>query len=93
MKKLSSLALLILLAPFCYGKEQLGKVCLNIPERGLETVKIENTCKKGDIIMLNQKHVAYLCDFNSAVVNFNEYDKYACVYLGQKRELREGSND
>ena len=92
MKKLSALALL-LLTPFCYAQDKLGKVCLNIPERGLETVKIENTCKKGDIIMLNKKHVAYLCDFNSAVVNFGEYEKYVCVYLGEKRELREGSND
>lgn len=92
MNKLSVLTLL-LLTPFCYGKDKLGKVCLNIPERGLETVKIENTCKKGDIIMLDQKHVAYLCDFNSAVVNYGVYGKYVCVYLGEKRELREGSND
>ncbi len=92
MIKLSTLALL-LLPNLCYSQDKLGKVCLNIPERGLETVKIENTCKKGDIIMLNKKHVAYFCDFSSAVVNFGEYDKYICVYLGENRSLREGSND
>ena len=92
MKHITTLALL-LLAPFCYGQGNPGQVCLNIPERGLETVKIENTCQKGDIIMLNKKHVAYLCDFNSAVANFGDYEKYVCVYLGKKRKLRKGSND
>lgn len=92
MNKIAVLALL-LLTPFCYGKENPGKVCVNLPERGLESVKIENTCRKGDIIMLHQKHVAYLCDFESAVVNFGEYQKYVCVYLGARREIREGSDD
>ena len=91
MKKLLALVLL-LSTPFCYSKDRLGKVCLNIPERGLDTVKIENTCKKGDIIKLNKKHVPYLCDFDSAVVNFGDYEQYICVYLGKKRESRVGSN-
>ena len=85
--------ILLLQVPVSYGSEPLGKICLNLPERGLETVKIEHICKKGDIIKLNKKYVAYLCDFKSAVVNFDEQDKYICVYLGEKRELREGSND
>lgn len=91
MKTLSALALLLFL-PICYSEENLGKVCLNIPERGVEAVKIANNCKKGDIIQLNKIHIATLCDFNSAIVNYNGPDQYICVYLGKNRELREGTN-
>ncbi|MGZ8161360.1 MAG: hypothetical protein ACXWTT_00660 [Methylobacter sp.] len=91
MKILYALLLLLFLPP-SYGEENPGKVCLNIPARGVEIVKIENTCKKGDIIMLNKIHIAHLCDFNSAVANYDGQDKYICVYLGEKRKLREGTN-
>lgn len=94
MKIISVFALLLFL-PVCYGKakeESSGKICLHIPERGVETVKIANNCKKGDIIQLNKMHIAALCDFNSAIVNYNEPNQYICVYLGKKREVREGTN-
>jgi hypothetical protein len=91
MKIIYTFALLLLL-PVCYAEESSGKVCLNIPERGVETVKIEHNCKKGDIIQLNKLHIAYLCDFNSAIFNYDGKDQFVCVYLGEKRELREGTN-
>lgn len=91
MKIEYTLALLLFL-PDCYAEESLGKVCLNIPERGVETVKIEHNCKKGDIIQLNKLHVANLCDFNSAIINYDGHDQFVCVYLGEKRALREGTN-
>jgi hypothetical protein len=91
MKIIYALALLLFL-PVCYSKENLGKVCLNIPERGVEIVKIANNCKKGDIIQLNKIHIATLCDFNSAIVNYDGANQFVCVYLGKKRELREGTN-
>lgn len=91
MKILYVLVLLLFL-PASYGKESPGKVCLNIPERGVEIVKIENNCKKGDIIVLNKLHIAHLCNFHSAVANYDAHDKYSCVYLGEKRKLREGTN-
>lgn len=90
MKALTTIALLTFVS-VSYGKNTTGKVCINIPERGLEIVKIENTCQKGDIIKLDKKNVSFYCDFNSAIVNYNDYDKYGCVYLGYKRDLREGS--
>ena len=37
MKIAYTLALLLFL-PVCYAEESAGKVCLNIPERGVETV-------------------------------------------------------
>ncbi|MDD5580361.1 MAG: hypothetical protein PHY16_13900 [Methylobacter sp.] len=83
---------LLLFSSHGYGGESLGKVCLNIPERGVELVKIQNNCKKGDIIVLNKIHIAHLCDFNSAVANYDGHDRYICVYLGEKRKLREGTN-
>jgi hypothetical protein len=91
MKIIYTLALL-LLSPVCFAEENPGKVCLNIPERGVETVKIEHNCKKGDIIQLNKLHVATLCDFNSAIINYDGHDQFVCAYLGKKRELREGTN-
>ena len=66
MKIEYTLALLLFL-PVCYAEENSGKVCLNIPEPGVETVKIEHNCKKGDIIQLNKLHAPNLCDFNSAI--------------------------
>jgi hypothetical protein len=84
---------LLLLSPVCFAEVNSGKVCLNIPEPGVETVKIEHNCKKGDIIQLNKLHVADLCDFNSAIFNFDGKNQFVCVYLGEKRPLREGTND
>lgn len=83
---------LLLFLPACYAEENVGKVCLNIPEPGVETVVIENNCKKGDIIQLNKLHVATLCDFNSAIINYDGKSQFVCVYLGEKRALREGTN-
>jgi len=91
MKIAYSLALLLFL-PVCYAEESAGKVCLNIPERGAETVIIEHNCKKGDIIQLNKLHVANLCDFNSAIINYDGKDQFVCVYLGKKREPRVETN-
>lgn len=91
MKVIYTLALLLSLS-ICRAEENAGKVCLNIPERGVETVKIEHNCKKGDIIQLNKLHVPNLCDFNSAIINFDGKDQFVCVYLGEKRTLREGTN-
>jgi len=91
MKIIYIFALLFLL-PVCNAEEYAGKVCLNIPERGVETVKIEHNCKKGDIIQLNKLHVPNLCDFSSAIINYDGKDQFVCVYLGGKRELREGTN-
>jgi len=82
---------LLLLSPVCFAEENPGKVCVDIPERGVETVKIENNCKKGDIIQLNKLHVPNLCDFNSAIINFDGKEQFVCVYLGEKRALREGT--
>lgn len=80
----------------CFGgdtaPEAAGKVCLNIPERGAEMVKIANSCKQGDIIKLHKMYIALLCDFNHAIVHYEGADHYICVYLGKKRELREGTN-
>ena len=83
---------LLFFLPICHADELSGKVCLNIPERGVETVKIEHNCNKGDIIQLNKTHVATLCDFNSAIINYDGKDQFVCVYLGKKRALRENTN-
>lgn len=91
MKTVAKLILLII-APVCYGAENIGKICLHIPERGSETVRIENNCKKGDIIQLNKQNIAKLCDFNAAIVHYDGNDQYICAYLGEIRELREGTN-
>ena len=91
MKIIYILALL-LLSSISFAEESTGKVCLNIPEPGVETVKIEHNCKKGDIIQLNKLHVASLCDFKSAIINYDGKDQFVCVYLGEKRALREGTN-
>lgn len=90
MKIMTAVALLLFLS-VSYGSDTIGKNCLNIPGRGAETVKIATSCKQGDIILLNKMHIATLCDFNSAIVNYNGPDQYLCVYLGKKRELREES--
>lgn len=72
--------------------ENAGKICMHIPERGVETVIIEHACQKGDIIQINKLHIATLCDFNAAIINFDGHDQYVCAYLGVQRELREGTN-
>lgn len=91
MKIICAFALLLLSA-VCHAEENTGKICLYLPEPGVETVKIEHSCKKGDIIQLNKLHVAGLCDFNSAIINYDEKkNQYICVYLGKKREPREGT--
>jgi hypothetical protein len=91
MKIICAFALL-LLPTVCHTEENTGKICLNIPEPGVETVKIEHNCKKGDIIQLNKLHVASLCDFNSAIISYDEgKNQFICVYLGKKREPREGT--
>ncbi len=92
MKIQYTLLALLLFLPVCYAEESSGKVCLNIPEPGVETVVIEHNCKKGDIIQLNKLHVASLCDFNSAIINYDGKNQFICVYLGEKRALREGTN-
>lgn len=86
-----SLVTSLLLTSTLAGAAELGKACLNIPERGLDIVKIRNTCKKGDIILLDGRYVPYLCDFDSAIVNYGGPNRYMCVFLGVKRTLREGS--
>lgn len=91
MKTLSILVFLLFFST-CYGEENPGKVCVNIPEKGVETQKIMHKCIKGDIIKLNKRHIASLCDFSKAIVHFDVHDQYICVYLGGKRELREGTN-
>lgn len=65
---------------------------MNIPERGAETVIIERNCQKGDIIQINKLHVPRLCDFNAAIVSFDGHDQYVCAYLGEQRQVREGTN-
>ena len=91
MKIKYTLALLLFL-PVCHAEESAGKVCLNIPERGAETIIIEHNCKKGDIIQLNKLHVPNLCDFKSAIINYDGKNQFVCVYLGEKRALREGTS-
>jgi hypothetical protein len=91
MKYLLALTLLLSL-PVCYADESDGKVCLHIPERGSEQVLIQNKCKKGDIIQVNRRLVAYLCDFHSAIINGDTHEQFICSFLGGKRELREGTN-
>lgn len=90
--KISMLLALLLFLPVCQGDEADGKICLHIPEKGVESVKIERNCKKGDIIQLNKQNIANLCDFNSAVIQYDGHEQYICVYLGAKREFREGTN-
>jgi hypothetical protein len=79
-------------ASLSYADEFPGKVCLHIPERGAEMVVIQNACQKGDIIQLNKRSVAYLCDFDKAIISYGGADQYVCSYLGVKRDLREGTN-
>ncbi|MDD5274119.1 MAG: hypothetical protein PHU14_15550 [Methylovulum sp.] len=88
------LALTLLLPScLCLAEETpAGKVCLHIPERGTETLIIQNACQKGDIIQLHKRLVAYLCDFDKAIVNYNGGDQYMCAFLGEKRGLRAGTN-
>jgi hypothetical protein len=89
--KITTFLALLVFSWVSYGNDSTGKNCLYIPGRGAETVKIATSCKQGDIIVLNKLHIATLCDFNSAIVNYNGPDQYLCVYLGKKREPREGS--
>jgi hypothetical protein len=92
MRIIITALILLFFFPVCYGEESAGKICLNIPQKGVESVKIENNCQKGDIIQLNKIHIALLCDFNSAIVSYIGADQYICVYLGKKRGLRDGTN-
>jgi hypothetical protein len=85
------LALLLLFTASYADAEESGKACLNIPGRGPDVVKIIKTCEKGDVILLDGRHVPYLCDFDSAIINYGGNNRYACVFLGAKRQLREGS--
>jgi hypothetical protein len=82
----------LFLTSVCYSAEDTGKICMHIPERGAETVIVEHNCKKGDIIQINKLHVPRLCDFNTAVVNLEGRDQFVCVYLGEQRAIREGTN-
>ncbi|PPD38155.1 MAG: hypothetical protein CTY16_20585 [Methylobacter sp.] len=91
MKPLSILPLL-LLAFLCHAESPDGQVCVHIPERGTETTVIQDACQKGDIIQLNKRLVAYLCDFDKAIVSYDRGDQYLCAFLGTKRALREGTN-
>ena len=90
--KIIALSALLLVVPVCFAEANPGKVCLNIPERGVEVVKITHNCKKGDIIQLNKIHIASLCDFDHAIVNYSSPEQYICVYLGKARDVREGTN-
>ncbi|NOS88219.1 MAG: hypothetical protein HOP34_06700 [Methylococcaceae bacterium] len=91
MKRYYPYALLFFL-PLCQADDNIGQVCLNIPEPGAETVVIEHNCKKGDIIQLNKLHIARLCDFNAAIINYDGKNQFVCVYLGSQRPVREGTN-
>jgi hypothetical protein len=62
----------------------MARFCQNDP--------IEHNGKKGDIIQLNKLHIAMLCDFNSAIINYDGKSQFVCVYLGEKRALREETN-
>ncbi len=75
----------------CYAQKTRGQICMHIPGRGLELDKIAETCQQGDLILLNDRHVPYLCDFKTAVVSYSN-NKYVCVYLGYSRKLREGTS-
>lgn len=75
-----------------FGQET-GEVCLNLPHRGLDTIKLEKICKKGDIIQTNKRYVGYLCDFNYSIANYGDSNNFICVYLGDRRSLREGSTE
>jgi hypothetical protein len=83
---------LLLFLPVCQADDDAGKVCLHISERGTETAIIQNNCKKGDIITLHKRLVAYLCDFNKAVINYDGREQYLCAFLGAPRELQAGTN-
>ncbi len=84
---------LLLLSCLCRAEQSpTGQVCLHIPERGTETLIIQNACQKGDIIQLHKRLVAYLCDFDKAIVNYDGTDQYMCAFLGEKRGLRTGTN-
>ena len=90
--RMITVLVLLFFFPVCHSAESVGKICLNIPEKGVETVKIENHCQKGDIVQLNKIHIPLLCDFNSAIVSYLGNDQYICVYLGKKRDIREGTD-
>jgi len=89
--KIISLLILSLFISVSHAKKPEGQICMHIPGRGLELDKIADTCQKGDLILLNDRHVPYLCDFNTAVVSFSN-NKYVCVYLGHSRKLKEGTD-
>ncbi len=84
------LGILISFAPSSYAETEIGKVCLNIPGRGISTEKIKQTCSKGDLIKVDEKNMPFLCDFNFAIAPY--VNNFACVYSGERRELREGTN-
>ncbi len=90
MKIIYTLALL-LLSPVCFAEENPGKVCVNILNEVSKQLKLKITAKKATY-QLNKLHLPNLCDFNSAIINFDGNDQFVCVYLGEKRALREGTN-
>lgn len=82
--------IMLFLSPVCIADENAGRDCSNIPGPGAQVTKIEQSCKKGDIIMLNKLQLSKLCDFNFAIVTYNQNDQYLCVYLGEARDSRLG---
>ena len=82
--------IMLFLATACFANESTGKDCSNIPGPGAQVAKIEQNCKKGDIIMLNKLQISKLCDFDWAIINYNQNDQYLCVYLGEIRDSRMG---
>jgi len=87
MRRLTTLSLLCLFLD-CVADENPSRDCSNIPGPGAQLTKIEQNCKKGDVIMLNKMHVSKLCDFNFAIVSYNQNDQYLCIYLGETRDSR-----
>ncbi|WP_419600178.1 hypothetical protein [Thiolapillus sp.] len=89
--KILSLLILTLYLSVSHAKTNEGQICMHIPGRGLETDKIAETCQRGDLILLNERYMPYLCDFNFAVTGYAN-NKYVCVYLGHSRKLKEGTS-
>lgn len=95
--KLLFTALLMFFLSVCHAegtqsKNVNNKVCVNIPGRGINTEKVKKTCKKGDLIQVNEINTPFLCDFNYAIARYSIKNNHVCVYLGKRRELREGTN-
>lgn len=88
--RILALGILLIFDQMSYAETETGQVCLNIPGRGLSTEKIKQTCKKGDLIKVDEKNMPFLCDFNYAIAPYD--NNFACVYTGTRRVLREGTN-